>query len=485
MSARPGRETARLALSAALIAMLCALAAPSSALAHGLSGRQDVPLPTWLFLWGAALVLIVSFVALATLWPRPRLQEDSWRPLPSGFSRAVTSTPVAVLCGAVGFLLLGLVLYAGFEGTSNTGDNLAPTFVYITFWLGLLPLSLLFGDVFRAFNPWRAPARAVAWLASKAAEEPVPAPLAYPERLGRWPAVVGVLAFGWLELAANGGDQPQTIATAALIYSVITWLGMALYGIDGWANRGETFSVYFNLVARMSVFERRGDEIGVRRPLSGLPRWEPAPGSVVFVCALIGVVTFDGFSAGPTWNDWIPAVQDRLVSLGFDRVNALEVMFGCGMLLTVALTCGFYMLGIWGARHVGGGFTARQLATTFAHTLAPIALVYALAHYFSFFMFQGQDVIRLASDPLGDGSDVFGTATRTIDFTLVSTKFIWYFQVAAVIAGHVAALMLAHDRAIAIYEDAKQATRSQYWMLAVMVGFTTLALWLLSESSKL
>jgi len=485
MSARRGRGAARLALLASAALSSWAYVAPPTALAHGLSGRQDVPLPTWLFLWGAALVLIVSFVALATLWPRPRLQEEHWRALPRGFSRVVVGAPVAVLCGAIGFALLGLVLVAGFEGTSNTGDNFTPTFVYIAFWLGLLPLSLLFGDVFRAFNPWRAPARAIAWLATKAAGEPLPAPLTYPERLGRWPAVVGVLAFGWLELAANGGDQPQTIATAALIYSVVTWAGMALYGIDAWTNRGEAFSVYFNLVARMSIFERRRDEIGVRRLLSGLPRWEPAPGSVVFVCALIGVVTFDGFSAGPTWNDWIPAVQDRIVSLGFDRVNALEVMFGLGMLLTVALTCGFYMLGIWGVRRIGGGFTARELATSFAHTLGPIALVYAVAHYFSFFMFQGQDVIRLVSDPLGDGSDVFGTATGEIDFTIISTKFIWYFQVAAVIAGHVAALVLAHDRAIAIYQDAKQALRSQYWMLAVMVGFTTLALWLLSESSKL
>jgi hypothetical protein len=465
--------------------LLVACVTPPTALAHGLSGRQDVPLPTWLFLWGAALVLIVSFVALATLWPRPRLQADSWRPLSSGFSRVVTSAPVTLLCSALGVFLLGLVLVAGFQGSSNTANNLTPTFIYITFWLGLLPLSLLFGDVFRALNPWRALARGIAWIATKAAGEPVPAPFAYPALLGRWPAAVGVLAFGWLELAANGGDQPQTIATAALIYSAVTWIGMALYGIDAWTGRGEAFSVYFNLVARMSVFERRGDEIGVRRPLSGLTSWEPLPGSVVFVCALIGVVSFDGFSAGPTWNDWIPAVQDRIVSLGFDRVNALEVMFGGGMLLTVALTCGFYMLGVWGMTHVGGGRGVRELARGFAHTLAPIALVYALAHYFSFFMFQGQDVIRLISDPLGDGSDVLGTAGREIDFSIISTKFIWYFQVGAVIAGHVAALMLAHDRAIAIYDDPKQAARSQYWMLAVMVGFTTLALWLLSEASKL
>jgi hypothetical protein len=454
-------------------------------LAHGLTGRQDVPIPTWLFLWGASLVLIVSFVALATLWPKPRLQDDSWRPLRGWLARAVTSTPVGVLCGATGVFLLGLVVYAGFRGSANPNDNFAPTFVYITFWLGLLPISLLFGDVFRAFNPWRALGRVVAWIATKAGGGPMPAPFAYPAWLGRWPAVAGMIAFGWMELAANGGEQPQTIATATLIYAALTWLGMALYGVEAWTARGEAFSVYFNLIARISVFERRGDEIGVQRPLSGLAHWEAGPGSVVFVCSLIGIVTFDGFSSGPIFNGWIPSLQSQLESIGFDPVNALEVLFGLGMLLTVAIVVGFYRLGSWGATSVGGGFTTRKLARTFAHTLAPIALVYALAHYVSFFAFQGQDIIRLASDPLGDGADLFGGADRKIDFTVISTTFIWYFQVAAVVIGHVCALVLAHDRAIALYDDPRQATRSQYWMLFVMICFTTLALWLLSEASKL
>ena len=453
--------------------------------AHGLTGRQDVPIPTWLFLWGASLVLIVSFVALATLWPRPRLQGDSWRPLPGWLGRVVASTPVALLCGAVGVFLLGLVVYAGFRGSSNPNDNFAPTFVYITFWIGLLPLSVLLGDVFRAFNPWLAVGRAVSWIASRASGGPLPAPFAYPERLGRWPAVVGVVAFGWLELAANGGDQPQTVATAALVYSAATWIGMALYGVEAWERRGEAFGVYFNLISRLAVFERRGREIGVRRPLSGLAHWPSAPGSVVFVCALIGIVSFDGFSGGPTFNGWIPSLQARFEDLGFDAVYSLELVFGLSMLVVIALTVGFYCLGAWGAKAVAGRCSTRELARSFAHSLAPIALVYALAHYVSFFAFQGQDVIRLVSDPLGEGTDYLGTADRAIDFTVISTTFIWYFQVAAVVLGHVCALILAHDRAVALYDDPKRAMRSQYWMLAVMVGFTCLALWLLSEASRL
>ena len=125
-----------------------------------------------------------------------------------------------------------------------------------------------------------------------------------------------------------------------------------------------------------------------------------------------------------------------------------------------------------------------RLANEFAHTFVPIALAYVAAHYFTLLLFQGQGIAYLISDPLGDGSNIFGTADRQIDYTLIGANGTWYWQVAFVVLGHVAALMLAHDRALALYENNRQAVRSQYWMLGVMVGFTSLALWLLSSSNS-
>ncbi|HEV2772022.1 MAG TPA: hypothetical protein VGV57_04245, partial [Thermoleophilaceae bacterium] len=189
--------------------LIGAAALPEPALAHGLGGRADLPIPAWLFGWAAAIVLIASFVALAALWPRPKLEEESWRPLPGGVGRALASPAVEIACGALGVALLLLVVWSGAAGNQLTTANLAPTFVYVVFWVGLVPVSVVFGDVFRAFNPWRAAGRAIAWVASKAAGEPLTAPLRYPERLGRWPAVIGLLAFTWLELAAQDGDLPR------------------------------------------------------------------------------------------------------------------------------------------------------------------------------------------------------------------------------------------------------------------------------------
>ena len=452
-------------------------------IAHGLVARSDLPIPEWLFGWAAAMVLVVSFVALAILWPEPRLEREGWRPLPAWLGRVLTSRAVEILCGAIGIFLFGLVIYTGLEGVQSSTANFAPTFIYVIFWLGFVPASVLLGDVFRAFNPWRAIGRAVAWVAKTAARGDLPAPLTYPEKLGRWPAAAGIFAFAALELVASNGDRPENLAIAVLVYSAVTFIAMALYGVERWCDRGEAFSVYFNLFSRISPVETRGREIGLRKPLSGLAALPPAAGTVPLLAVMIGSVTFDGASEAQPWTDISPDLAQFFQDLGLTPQHSLELAFLLGLILAVLLVYGFYRLGVLGARSVGGGFSANQLANAFVHSLVPIALAYVAAHYFTLLLFQGQAMAYLASDPLGDGSDIFGTANTQIDYTIIGGETTWYFQVGFVVAGHVAALVLAHDRALALYSDAKQAVRSQYWMLAVMVGFTSLALWLLSQSN--
>jgi len=452
-------------------------------IAHGLVARSDLPIPEWLFGWAAAMVLVVSFVALAILWPEPRLEREGWRPLPAWLGRVLTSRVVEILCGAIGIFLFGLVIYTGLEGVQSSTANFAPTFIYVIFWLGFVPASVLLGDVFRAFNPWRAIGRAVAWVAKTAARGDLPAPLTYPEKLGRWPAAAGIFAFAALELVASNGDRPENLAIAVLIYSAVTFIAMALYGVERWCDRGEAFSVYFNLFSRISPVETRGREIGLRKPLSGVAALPPAAGTVPLLAVMIGSVTFDGASEAQPWTDISPDLAQFFQDLGLTPQHSLELAFLLGLILAILLVYGFYRLGVLGARSVGGGFSANQLANAFVHSLVPIALAYVAAHYFTLLLFQGQAMAYLASDPLGDGSDIFGTANSQIDYTIIGGETTWYFQVGFVVAGHVAALVLAHDRALALYSDAKQAVRSQYWMLAVMVGFTSLALWLLSQSN--
>jgi hypothetical protein len=444
-----------------------ALLAPATASAHGLIQRADLPIPEWLFGWAAAIVLVVSFAALAVLWPKPRLERITWRPLPGG--RLIGSRPVEIACGAVGVALLALVLWAGFDGAPGPQDNFAPTFILITFWVGLVFASLLFGDVYRAVNPWRAAGRVI--------EAVVPrTPRPYPEALGRWPAAAGLLVFTWIELASGWGEDPRNLALATLLFTLYTLGAQLAFGVETWTRNGDAFSVYYNLFARMSVFETRGRVLGLRPFLGGLPKLERLPGTVAVVAVMIGTVTFDGLSQGVLWK------RDLGVWLN-DALGSPKLADTVGLLLGVGLVAGFYHLGIAGARTVGGNFDARHLRRAFIHTLVPIALVYAMAHYLTYVVFQGQAIVFLASDPLGRGWDLFGTASSGIDYSILSQNATWYLQVAFVVAGHVSALVLAHDRALSMYGQATQAVRSQYWMLGIMVGFTTLALWLLAQAN--
>lgn len=462
-------------------AVLAALASPAVASAHGIVGRQDLPIPRWLFAWAATVVLVISFVGLAVLWPKPRYQEEIRE-------RRVFALPGPrvweVVAGAIGIGLFVLTVYAGFAGVQSTQANWAPTFIFEDFWVGLAFASLLFGDVFRAFNPWRAAARAVAGLSARLSRGGLPEPLPYPERLGRWPAVVGIVAFAWLELVYANRDDPSTLAILTLVYAAIQLVGMSLYGIETWSTRGDAFGVYFGLFARISPLHRQQGRLTLRPPLSGAPSLAPAAGTVALLAAMIGTTSFDGLSQGTLWNDLVPHLQSFFGDLGLNAEHALEASGTVGLLAMVLIIGGLYRLGIAGMTSIGGGHDRAELAERFAHTLIPIALAYVIAHYFSALAYQGQATFYLISDPLGDGSDIFGTADRTIDYGVIGANGIWYVQVAALVLGHAGGLALAHDRALALYRKARDATRSQYWMLAVMVGFTSLGLWLLSAQSS-
>ena len=455
-------------------------------LAHGVAQRADIPIPEWLFGWAAAGALVISFVLLAFFWPQPRLEYESWRPIGKGKHDVQPAfwKVIDVVCALVGALLLFVVIWAGFAGVQTPAANVVPTFVYVVFWVGLAFASVLLGDVFRAFNPWRAVARAVAGVANLASRGSMPAPLRYPERLGRWPAVVGLMAFALIELVYEDGNLPESIAIGACIYSAYTWIGMSLYGIDRWLDRGEAFHVYFNLFSRIAPLERRDGVLGVRRPLSGLARIEAFPGTVAFVVVMIGSVTFDGFKEGPIFTGWIPDLTRFWNDLGLSLQRSLELSHLLGLLACIAVVFGLYWMGASGAKTVGGGFDTRKLARSFVHSLVPIAFAYVAAHYLTLLLFQGQAMAFLASDPLGKGWDLFGGRDTPIDYGVIGATATWYWQVGFVLAGHIAGLVLAHDRALVVYEDAKQAVRSQYWMLGVMVGFTSLALWLLSQANQ-
>ena len=479
------RVQRRLAIGTAVAVPIAALLFPEVASAHALVGRKDLPVPAWLFAWGASLVLVISFALLSVAWTTARLQEEDWRAMPRWCSRTLLNPVTEVICGLIGVGLLFGVLYSGFRGIEDPTHNFSIIFVFYTFWLGLVLLSVLFGDLFRAFNPWRAIGRVISGGFRLVAGESAPAPFTYPDRLGRWPAVLGVLLFVWLELIAGGGGPPtpHKVAVATVIYTVITFICMGLFGVEEWIGRGEAFSAYFGMFSRLGFFERRGDEIGRRKFLTGAPQWAAVPGAAALVLTSIAVTSFDGAQEG-VFSGVIRWTFERCSDLGMSLPDSFRVSNTIWLVITLAGVSALYWLGIKGMHTVRGSPPTLELGRSFAHTLIPIALAYLVAHYFSAFLYQEQaQFTYILSDPLGHGSDLFGTAGGGINYGIVGSNTVWYVQVAALVAGHVLALTLAHDRALSVYDSVRNASRSQYFMLAVMVAFTCFGLFLLSQAN--
>lgn len=463
---------------AALVAPAMCLIAPAAALAHGISSRTDVPIPAWLYGWGAAIVLAASFFALAALWREPRLENAPEHRL----ARAPIWLEVA--CGAAGVAWFAILVYAGFAGTQIASANVIVTFVYVIFWAALPLVCAIFGDVFRPFNPWRAIGRFAGWAARRLTRRELPPTFNYPDRLGRWPALVGLVGFGWVELIAVRGTDPSFVATLAVAYALFQWVGMTLFGVERWLERGDAFGVYFQFFGRMAALGVRDGYFVRRRFLAGLTELRSMPATVAFICATIGITAFDGFSEGSAWRGASRALKDFFAQFGFGPVSALQLSMTVGLFAGIAVVALVYRFGVWGMSGAATGKRPDELSRIFAGSLVPIALAYVVAHYFSFVVFQGQAMFGLLSDPLGRGADLFGTAGRAIDYSVLSSNTIWFVQVAALVLGHVLALAVAHDRALAVFGHARAAVRSQYWMLVVMVGFTNLGLWLLSVANQ-
>jgi hypothetical protein len=421
------------------VALVGAAAAPAVADAHGLPSPPGVPVPGFVFAWAAAFVLVASFAALAKLWREPRLE---------GRSRSLWDLPAAAR-PVVQALSVGLFVFlvaAGISGNQDPDGNILPPLVYAGFWVGLVLVSLLFGDVFSALNPWRAIAEAVERLPRRRA------PLAYPARLGRWPAALTVAAFVWLELVYVHKDDPSTLAWIAIGFAAVQIVAYALFGVRAWSENGDGFAVYFNLFGRIALLRRRP-------LLSGVADLDARPGTIALLCAMVGSTSFDGLTGTTVWHG---------------HGTASGTLGLLGMIAVIAVV---YLAGVRGMRLEAPDAEARTLALRFVHSLVPIAAGYVLAHYIGFLVDQVQLLWVLASDPLGH-------AEHVVHYHSIGKTTIWVLQVGALVAGHIGGLVLAHDRAIVDFADPETAQRSQRWMLTVMVGYTGLGLWLVSSVAR-
>ena len=467
---------------AALCALLglAALTLPASAAAHGLGGIRDLPVPGWLFLVGGATVLVISFVALGALWKKPKLEVGAGRPLPESLQRVLLSPYLRLVVSGLSLGLFIVIWTAAAFGSERGSDNLAPTFIYITFWVGVLVLQIVLGNVWSVLDPWRAAADAVAWTVRRFGWSREPRP--YPASLGLWPAVALLFSFVALELVYSDAGDPRMLAWAITAYSIATWTGMAIFGRRDWRENGDGFAVYFGFISRAAVFgsrerEEGGKELILRKPLSALARVERRPGAVGFLAVMLGSVAFDGISRS-SW--WFERVYDLQVKFSDPTSAERAVMlFNLASLVLVVLFVAIvYTVSVRVAEGVVGERAA--FSGVFVGSLIPIAIVYALSHYFSTLLVTHQFVIPLLSDPYGLDWNILGTAGFEPNLTWLKPNATWYTQVTVLVIGHVLALIVAHDRAVALSPTPRIALRTQYVMLTLMVLYTVGGMWLLS-----
>ncbi len=424
-------------------------------LAHGVGARADLPIPVSLAVIGGGLAVVASFAALGLLWRKPRLRgEDAGRPLPRALATFIDSRGLTLVLRALALGLTAVVFAVAWFGPGQIQYNLAPWALYVTFWVGLVPVSLLFGPVWARVNPLRTLYAGLSRLTGPApAEDRLP-------QLGYFPAAVFLLAFAWLELAAPNRSSPSRVAVFLSSYVVLQLFAAMYYG-PGWFARGDGFEVYSRLLGRMAFLGRRRDGVLVRRnPLDGVEGLTAQPGLWAVVVALVGSTAFDGVTRTTTWQNSRYGIANSTLD---NTVGLAVVVLLVGVLYRVAAAVAGWIAGTSGA------------ADRYAHTLVPLAAGYAIAHYFSLFLLDGQMTWILASNPFDSGLDLFGTYGSAVNYTLVSPRVISLVQVFAIVVAHILGLVLAHDRALVLDREGTRSHRpwvAQLPLLVLMVFLT-------------
>jgi hypothetical protein len=450
---------------------------PSVLHAHGIDERYDLPAPLAYFIAGATLAVAISFVIAAVCaraTPAPAA--------PLRFVRIGLLPALRIAGRALALVLLAATIAAGFEGTRDPVMNLAPTLVWIVGWVGLTVVCACIGNVWSAIDPWRTLFDLLDAAARKMGRHKgATLDLPYPRALDAWPAVGLLLFIGWFEVVYPEGAEPHRIATALVAWTAITLTGRVAFGRETWRRNGDVLSIYFCTLARFAPLARGTDErtLVLRAPGRGLIAADAVSfARVGFVVAMLAIVLFDGLLSGEAWYAMQASVMHEVPQLANPRgatAGAASLVVLWLLLFTAyAAACAAAAALLRGARAV-------SLMRTFALTLVPIAVGYAIAHNASHLLVQGQHIVPLLSDPLGLHWNLFGTAGFRADTTIMDPRATWYVAVAAIVAGHAISIWLAHRVALRDFANTRRALLACVPLTLVMLMYTAMSLAIIAE----
>ena len=414
---------------------------------HGIASRDDLPLPFPLIVGAAAAVLVVTFWILLFAWRTPRFKDRKGKEMPR-LTRFVDSPwfsrPLRLLVGAL-WVVAGMALVFG----PDRVDNPVFGYVFVWLWVGLVPIALLFGNVYRRTNPVRLLFRMTGGTA--------PPPVI--STLSRLPAAIALLMFSWYELA-----EPLAATLPVLRGAAAAWLAFVVIGVFAtstqWIARADPFEAFASTIAQFSPWARSpAGTLMLINPLRNLSSWKPPRHLWVLGCVLLGSTLFDAV-AGSAW--WIRTFQDSPVPS--------RLIGTLGLLATVAVIAGVYLLSVLPLTR-----TDRPLLRTaddLAPGLVPLVAGYFLAHYATMLYLEGQRTAIRMADPLARGWNLFGIAEAGPNLALLAMPtLIAMAQVIFIVGGHVSAAVVSHDIALRELEPA-QAMRRQVPLLIFMVVLT-------------
>ena len=520
---RAGSRRGRRAGLAAALALCSA-----GVCAHGFGQRFDLPLPLWLWIAGAAATIVITF-ALVAIFARAQAPHAAPREIDLLRHDAVrrAAHPLAVALRALAAFVFVLSLGAGFFGNQDAYFNLIVVVVWVIWWVGMAFVCALVGDLWEIVDPLRTLYLAIARCVARASGTgQLSLDRRYPARWGAWPAVVLFLAFAWAELVWHEKDVPRALAGAVLAYALLTWAGMFVFGVESWRRHADAFAIAFAVLGRFAPLAVRSTSATqprrlVLRPYGGglLEGGAMSWSMVAFVLLMLATVTFDGFHQTPSMQAIETFAQTsrpiavplfELSQLGLDETQAVQsivlLAFAVAFLAVYAAVSALTISlgtppqarsrpvtaagpsadasiapGVGSAADASTAPGVGSAAGVFVTTLVPIAVAYHLSHYFSLLATTGQFVVPLASDPFGRGWDLFGTRGHRVDLAVLSPYVYWYGSVLLIVAGHVIAVVAAHVAALRLFATRRAALLSQLPMMALMVAYTSLSLWILAQ----
>jgi len=496
MSARQ-RGALRIAAFAIAGAGVVALA-PAPVLAHAIGQTFQLPVPLTLYLLGAGIAVAASFVVVALVSRRPAERPGyPIVPVPDEVSRVAS----------IALQVLGMVWWYGAIAATVFIGGITPlpaALFWIGIWVGLPLAAVLLGNPWPSLSPFRTTFALAERAARLGGADRLDLGLRYPPELGRWPAVILLAAALWAELILPGSEQAATVGVLIAGYTILTLVGMLSFGAAGWLRNAELFEVELAWLGRIGPIGRRvvdpavcegcdeacdpdrcvdcpecsvvadaGEQRVELRPwIVGLTEVRRATWSdAAFIVLLLAGVTYDGIQETGLWATLAQALLPPLFellgpSLPFTVVGIVGLAATCGLFLAA------FSLAVVLTRSLGAtpsqGFA--QAAGVYASTLLPIAAGYLVAHYLTLVIQGIVWIPGLLTNPL---------LTVAPELTWIPTSFVWYLSVAAIVGGHVAAIVLAHR--IALRDAGTRPILAGLPLVVLMIGYTVLSLWIIAQ----